>query len=111
MRSCPLGAGASSLAHPRSPLSDSATHQLADGARRRRRPLLVIERLQMDGEVRRVVDSEGTHWLVYELSGVSYDRRRSLVFESDTSIRRVRSFPENWRSLPDEELLAISWSA
>lgn len=51
-------------------------------------------------------------WLVYELRAALFDERRgtSLVFESDSVIRRVRKFPPNWRELTDEELLALSWS-
>lgn len=55
---------------------------------------------------------EGVPWLVYELPAV-LDRRssRSLVFESDTAVRRVRQFPPNWRDLSDDELFALSWSS
>lgn len=72
--------------------------------------MMVIER-QMVGAARRVAAPDGTDWLVYELSGVYYDRRRSLVFESETTIRRVRTFPDDWALLSDEELLALSWKA
>jgi hypothetical protein len=34
----------------------------------------------------------------------------ALVFESDHVVRRVRSYPEDWRDLPDEELYTLSWS-
>lgn len=52
-------------------------------------------------------------WLVYELPPMPFDRRRgpSLVFESDSAIRRVRTFPENWRALGDAELFVLSWSS
>ena len=58
-----------------------------------------------------IVDHE--EWRVYELSPASYDRRGSntLVFESDGVMRRIRNYPENWRSLSVEELLALSWTA
>ena len=65
----------------------------------------------MIGEVRHVVDSDGAHWRVYELSGVYYDRRRSLVFESEATIRRLRNFPDDWRALADADLVALSWGA
>lgn len=71
---------------------------------------MVVER-QTASPSRRVVAPDGTHWAVYELSGADYDRRRSLVFESETTMRRVRSFPDEWALLSDEELLALSWSA
>jgi hypothetical protein len=52
-------------------------------------------------------------WRVYELGPASYDRRGSntLVFESEGVIRRVRNYPENWRDLSVEELVALSWTA
>lgn len=55
---------------------------------------------------------EGTPWLVYEMPPHAFDRRSalSLVFEAEDVVRRVRSFPRNWRDLPDEELFALSWT-
>ncbi|HEY2376014.1 MAG TPA: hypothetical protein VGH98_08580 [Gemmatimonadaceae bacterium] len=55
---------------------------------------------------------DGVPWLVYELPPLTLDRRNtpSLVFESDTSIRRVRDFPPDWRTLNDEDLSALSWT-
>lgn len=54
---------------------------------------------------------EGEEWRVYELAP-TFDRRHpSLVFESDTSIRRVRSYPADWRTLSDDELFTLSWNA
>ncbi|HEY2376103.1 MAG TPA: hypothetical protein VGH98_09030 [Gemmatimonadaceae bacterium] len=54
---------------------------------------------------------DGALWLVFELPPL-YDRRQrpSLVFESETAIRRVRDYPANWRSLRDDELFALSWN-
>lgn len=51
-------------------------------------------------------------WRIYELSPASYDRRGSntLVFETDGVIRRVRNYPEDWRTLSVPELLALSWT-
>ncbi|HZI43179.1 MAG TPA: hypothetical protein VFD67_15775 [Gemmatimonadaceae bacterium] len=56
---------------------------------------------------------EGEMWLVYELPPVPFDRRSapSLIFESDVSMRRVRNYPADWRTLSDEELTALSWTA
>ena len=50
-------------------------------------------------------------WLVYEHAPL-LDRRRglTLVFESDEVMRRVRSFPANWRELSDQQLYALSWA-
>jgi hypothetical protein len=55
---------------------------------------------------------DGVPWLVYELPATRFDRRQSpsLLFESDSSVRRVRNFPADWRSLSDQELFAVSWS-
>ena len=52
---------------------------------------------------------QGEHWLVFELL-MPYDRRgATLVFESDSIVRRVRAYPPNWRELPDHDLYALSW--
>lgn len=57
---------------------------------------------------RRMFDDDGVEWRVFELT-LGYDRRGpSLVFESDSIMRRVRAFPTDWRSLSDEALLALS---
>ena len=46
-------------------------------------------------------------WLVYELQS-PFDRRGpSLIFESDTTVRRVRAYPPDWRELPAAELALI----
>jgi len=51
-------------------------------------------------------------WFVYELPPSPLDRRSSssLVFESEGTVRRVRDYPGDWRSLSDEELFKLSWS-
>jgi hypothetical protein len=50
-------------------------------------------------------------WLVYERPPPPLDRRSSpsLVFESEGTVRRVRSYPADWRTLNDETLFALSW--
>lgn len=62
---------------------------------------------------RNVVDSDGSHWHVYEQAFGGYDRRsgRSLIFNSDFAVRRVRNFPDNWNQLSDLELMELSWLA
>ena len=54
----------------------------------------------------------GVLWLVYELPPSPFDRRSvpSLVFESDSAMRRVRTYPADWRSLSEKALIALSWS-
>jgi hypothetical protein len=60
----------------------------------------------------RRVFADGVLWFVFELPPTPYDRRQSpsLVFESDATVRRVRNYPANWRTLTDAELLALSWA-
>jgi hypothetical protein len=55
---------------------------------------------------------DGTPWLVYELPAMPFDRRNSpsLVFESDSAVRRVRDYPADWRSLSNDDLFALSWA-
>ena len=59
--------------------------------------------------MRRFVDHDGVHWRVFEHLAV-LDRRHltSLIFESANVVRRVRSFPDNWHELPDDQLARIS---
>lgn len=58
---------------------------------------------------RRLLGPDGILFNVYELDW-GYDRRgRTLVFESDHAMRRVRTYPAHWRELTDEELYAVSW--
>ena len=57
---------------------------------------------------RRIVVVNGVVWTV-RLIASQYDRRRSdLIFETDSVIRRVRSYPVDWHTLSDAELLAVS---
>jgi len=55
---------------------------------------------------------DGVPWLVYELPATPFDRRSSasLVFESDSTVRRVRNYPTDWRSLTEDVLFALSWT-
>jgi len=65
------------------------------------------------GTERVFVDAEGTRWHVSERPFADYDRRSglSLIFASESAVRRVRVYPENWPSLSDVDLLALSWRA
>ena len=60
-----------------------------------------------------VVRIDHEDWRIYELPPPAYDRRASntLVFESDGVIRRIQRFPADWRELPIEALVALSWTA
>ena len=62
---------------------------------------------------RSFVDAEGSHWRVYVQAVAEYDRRRgrSLIFASETAVRRVRDFPDNWMDLSDDDLALLSWKA
>jgi hypothetical protein len=63
--------------------------------------------------VRVFVDVDGTRWQVSERPFADYDRRRglSLIFASESAVRRVREYPEDWFSLSDADLIALSWKA
>jgi hypothetical protein len=58
-----------------------------------------------------VIDDRAVQWTIFEQPN-SFDRRRgrSLVFESESSIRRVRNYPSDWYLLDDAALLELSWS-
>lgn len=59
------------------------------------------------------VDADGTRWQVSERPFADYDRRSglSLIFASDSAVRRVREYPPDWSTLSDAELLALSWKS
>lgn len=63
--------------------------------------------------VRRFTDSDGMHWEVAERPFADYDRRRgvSLIFSSESAVRRVRDYPQDWHQLSDNALIALSWRA
>lgn len=60
---------------------------------------------------RTLVDAEGAQWRIFEQAFSDYDRRNglSLIFASDSAVRRVRDYPADWLDLPDDELLLLSW--
>lgn len=62
---------------------------------------------------RSFTDADGTRWRVYQQAFADYDRRsgESLIFASESAVRRVRDYPADWQQLSDEELLALSWKA
>lgn len=60
---------------------------------------------------RTLFDAEGVQWRIFEQAFSDYDRRNglSLIFASDSAVRRVRDYPASWFDLPDDELLMLSW--
>jgi hypothetical protein len=52
---------------------------------------------------------DGVRWMVRELFADQADGIACLVFESDAMVRRVRTFPTDWRGLDSISLLALSW--
>jgi len=50
-----------------------------------------------------------THWTVHEVHDPIAPGSRALLFVSSAGFRRVRTFPENWRTLPSAELWKLSW--
>ena len=53
---------------------------------------------------RRIVAPDGTLWLVYQLESRADREGASLVFESESVVRRLRVFPADWRALSDSAL-------
>lgn len=54
----------------------------------------------------------GQFWTVSEVDGRSIPGARGsrcLVFQSEIAIRRVWSYPVEWRTLSDADLTALSW--
>lgn len=63
--------------------------------------------------VRSFADRDGCRWKVFEQAFSDYDRRSgmSLIFSSESAVRRVRDYPADWMDLPDTELARLSWKA
>ena len=55
-------------------------------------------------------DGSGTLWWVHEVSGeaLGSSRPRCLLLVSGTQLRRIWTYPSDWRSRSPEELLALS---
>jgi DNA-binding response OmpR family regulator len=54
-----------------------------------------------------VVAADGTKWSVHHVSGQDGRTKETLMFVSRAGYLRVADFPEDWRSLPTEQLLAL----
>ena len=62
---------------------------------------------------RTFLDADGAQWRVFERPFADYDRRSalSLIFSSDSAVRRVRDYPADWFDLSDADLATLSWKA
>ena len=58
---------------------------------------------------RRIVAPDGTQWDVYERRARSCDACPTLIFDSEGFARRVRHYPESWRTVAADELYRASW--
>lgn len=54
-----------------------------------------------------VVAADGTRWSVHQVSGHDSRTKETLMFVSSSGYLRVSEFPENWRALPTETLMAL----
>ncbi len=56
-------------------------------------------------------DSRGQIWRVSERERFTRDQGsvRMLIFESDTAMRCVRVYPDDWRRMEPEALEYLSW--
>lgn len=63
-----------------------------------------------DGPNVRYLLMDDQRWIVRELDAPAFDRRGGthLLFESETVMRRLRSFPPNWHQLSDDDLYALT---
>jgi hypothetical protein len=52
-------------------------------------------------------DADAVLWRVIECDG---EFGRCLVFSSRDVVRRVRTYPENWRLMSVPELIRLSWA-
>ncbi len=61
------------------------------------------------GSTRRVIDEQGILWSISERPN-TFDRHTgwSLVFESQSAVRSVVSYPGDWYSLEAAELIELS---
>ena len=60
---------------------------------------------------RTYLDADGQRWVVSEQPFSQYDRRSgySLIFASELAVRRVRDYPDDWATLSERALDALSW--
>ena len=60
--------------------------------------------------IRELIDPDGRKWVVERKAYRTYDDRTEacLVFSGIDVARHVRSFPENWETLCDDDLYRLS---
>ena len=65
-----------------------------------------------ESPIRFITSADHRRWTVREMRSNQYDRRdaRDLVFMARDIVRRVRSYPNEWYLLDDEQLYALSLS-
>ncbi len=66
----------------------------------------------ISGHNRIFTDADGKQWVAYEVEGKIVPAARGLhclVFECDTTIRRVWNYPSGWYELSAPELWDLSW--
>lgn len=51
-------------------------------------------------------DETGRTWTAFE---AGLNDEKCLVFDTIDTFRRVRHYPDNWREMTPDELLALSW--
>lgn len=57
--------------------------------------------------------ASGHHWSVVEVSTATLPgarRSHCLIFVTESSVRRVWHYPDDWRALNDAQLVALSWT-
>jgi hypothetical protein len=65
--------------------------------------------VQRPNTLTRAMFIDGVLWSIYERPPQNFDRTAgpSLIFESDTMVRRVKRYPSNWRELSGTALAAL----
>lgn len=58
----------------------------------------------------RFVDQDHVIWTVHEIRDPISARGSSLIFVSPDGFRRVRDYPDDWRTLSPAELASLSWN-
>ena len=71
-----------------------------------------VELRDAGGDERGFDDARGRRWIVYERpQGIGhYPVRSYLFFESVRVVRRVRTYPHDWRALDVPALERLSWA-